>query len=131
VECRRRYDVPAPLGLWGTEVPQQFYFMRRTGTYARGCGSSSGSREIQSYFSLASLELARRGCRMACYVLLYDRHNRLLLAHTLPSFALIPGTVGSNCSEPVDTIRTLTRSAVGVSESERGGRLQIRIENPL
>jgi len=111
VECRRRYDLPPPLGLWGTDVPQQFYFMCRSGTYARGCSTSSGSREVHSTFGLAFLELMRRGVSIPCHILVYDKHNQLLLADTLPFFALHTGAMGSNCAEPQDTVRTLMRSA--------------------
>jgi len=77
IECRRRYDLPAPLGMWTTDIPQQFYFMRRTRTFDRGCSSSSGAREVHSYFGLAFLELTRRGTGIPCYILVYDRHNQL------------------------------------------------------
>jgi len=133
VECRRRYDLPPPLGLWGTEVPQQFYFMRRSGTYERGCSTSSGSREVHSYFGLAFLELTRRGASIPCHILVYDKHNQLLLADTLPSFALHAGAMGSNCAEPQDTVQTLMHSArtVRVIEDDDGsGILEVQVTAP-
>ena len=114
IECRRRYDLPAPLGMWTTDVPQQFYFMRRTRTFDRGCSSSSGAREVHSYFGLAFLELTRRGTGIPCDILVYDRHNQLLLADRLPFFALHQGAMGSNCAEPRATVRALVRSACTV-----------------
>ena len=133
VECRRRYNLPPPLGLWSTDVAQQFYFMRRSGTYARGCSASSGSREVHSYFGLAFLELTRRGVSIPCHVLVYDKHNQLLLADSLPSFALHAGAMGSNCDEPQDTVRTLMRSArnVRVFEKDDGsGIREIQVTAP-
>ena len=130
VECRRRYDLLSPLGLWGTDVPQQFYFMRRSRTYERGCSTSSGSREVHSYFGLAFLELMRRGVSIPCHILVYDKHNRLLLADTLPSFALHAGAMGSNCAEPQETVQTLMRSArtVRVIEEDDGsGILEVQV----
>lgn len=130
VECRRRYDLPPPLGLWGTHVPQQFYFMRRSRTYERGCSTSSGSREVHSYFGLAFLELTRRGLSIPCHILVYDKHNQLLLADTLPSFALHAGAMGSNCAEPRETVQTLMRSARTVrviEEDDRSGIREIQV----
>lgn len=130
VECRRRYDLPPPLGFWGTDVPQQFYFMRRSRTYERGCGTSSGSREVHSYFGLAFLELTRRGVSIPCHLLVYDKHNQLLLAGTLPSFALRAGDMGSNCAEPQDTVRTLMQSACTVrakQEPDGSGIREIQV----
>jgi len=115
VECLRRYDLPPPLGLWRTGSPQQFYFLRRSKTYARGCGASSGSREVHSYFGLAFLELTRCGMSLPCHILVYDKHNRLLLADTRPSFALYPGGMGSNCAESHDTVQNLMRTALSVT----------------
>ncbi len=115
VECRRRYDLPAPLGLWSTAVPQQFYFMCRSKTYARGCGSGSGSREIHSYFSLAFLELTRRGASIPSHILIYDKHNRLLLADSLKSFALYPAFMGSNCSASPEIVQKLLPAGLAVT----------------
>jgi hypothetical protein len=115
VECLRRYDLPPPLGLWSTGSPQQFYCLRRSKTYARGCGNSSGSREVHSYFGLAFLELTRCGVSIPSHILVYDRHNQLLLADTLPSFALYPGSMGSNCEESHDTVQNLMRTALCVT----------------
>ena len=56
VEKQRRCDMPDPFCWWNTLHPQQFYFMEQSRTYARGCGSGSGSREAHSYFGLAFLE---------------------------------------------------------------------------
>ena len=126
MECRRRYDLPSPLGLWSTDLPQQFFFLRRCRTYARGCGTSSGSREIQSYFGLAFLALTRRGLRIPSYVLVYDRHNRLHVAGSLPSLGIIPGAMGSNCSESVETVENLMRSAVTVRAVEEDNGSKIR-----
>jgi len=133
VECRRRYDLPPPLGLWGTDVPQQFYFTRRSGTYARGCSTSSGSREVHSYFGLAFLELTRRGVSIPCHILVYDKHNQLLLADTLPSFALHAGAMGSNCAEPQDTVQTLMQSARTVhviEENDWSGIREVQVTAP-
>ena len=126
VECQRRYDLPAPLGLWSTGVPQQFFFLRRSRTYARGCSTSSGSREIRSYFGLAFLELTRRGLRIPCYILVYDRHNRLRVADSLPSLGIIQGTMGSNCSESAETVQDLMRSAVTIRAIEEDNGSGIR-----
>jgi len=115
VECRRRYDLPPPLGLWSTGAPQQFYCMSRSKTYARGCSNSSGSREVHSYFGLAFLELTRGGASLPCHILVYDKHNQLLQADTLPSFALHPGAMGSNCEESHDTVHNLMRTALSVT----------------
>ena len=126
VECRRRYDLPSPLGLWGTGVPQQFYFMRRSRTYVRGCSTSSGSREAHSYFGLAFLELMRRGVSIPCHIIVYDKHNQLLIADTQASFALYAGAMGSNCAEPQDTVQTLMQSARSVSVIEEDDGSGIR-----
>jgi len=126
VECQRRYDLPAPLGLWSTGAPQQFFFMRRSRTYARGCSSSSGSREIHSYFGLAFLELTRRGLHIPSYSLVYDRHNRLRVADSLPSLGIIPGAMGSNCSESAETVQSLMRFAVTVRAIEEDNGSGIR-----
>ncbi|MBI3370785.1 MAG: hypothetical protein HY017_03365 [Betaproteobacteria bacterium] len=133
VECRRRYDLPPPLGLWGTDAPQQFYFMRRSGTYARGCSTSSGSREVHSYYGLAFLELTLRGLSIPCHILVYDKHNQLCLADTLPSFALHAGAMGSNCDEPQGTVRTLMQTArtVRVIEADDGcGIREVQVMAP-
>ena len=130
VECRRRYDLPEPLGLANTGVPQQFYFLRQSGTYQRGCSSGSSTREVQSYFGLAFLELTCHGLRIPCHVFVYDRHNQLLLADTLPFFALYPGAMGSNCAEPHETVNALMRTAQTVSvveEADGTGIREIRI----
>ena len=130
VECRRRYDLPTPLGLWSTDVPQQFYFMRRSSTYARGCSTSSGSREVHSYFGLAFLELMRRGVSIPCHILVYDKHSRLLLADTLPFFAIHAGALGSNCAEPNETVQTLMQSARTVrviQEGDGSGILDVQV----
>jgi hypothetical protein len=92
-----------------------FYFMSRSKTYARGCSTSSGSREAHSYFGLAFLELARRGAHIPSHILVYDKHNRLFLADSLTSFALHPAAMGSNCSEPTDTVRKLMRGGLTVT----------------
>jgi hypothetical protein len=134
VECRRRYDLPEPLGLANTSVPQQFYFLRQTATYGRGCGSGSSTREAHSYFGLAFLELTRRGLRVPCHILVYDRHNRLLLADALPDFAVYPGSIGSNCAEPHKTVRELMRTAQTVSavkEADWTGIREIRISRSV
>lgn len=133
VECRRRYDLPPPLGLWGTDVAQQFYFMRRSMTYERGCSTSSGSREVHSYFGLAFLELTRRGVSIPCHILVYDRHNQLLLAGTSPSFALHAGAMGSNRAEHQDTVRSLMRSAHtvrAIEEDDGSGTLEVQVTAP-
>ena len=118
VECRRRYDLPAPLGLWSTGVTQQFYFTRRSKTFARGCGTGSGSREAHSYFGLAFLELTRRGVSIPSHILIYDKHNRLLLADSLRSFALYPALMGSNCSESFETVQNLMPNGLVVTATE-------------
>jgi hypothetical protein len=133
VECRRRYDLPAPLGLWETDVPQQFFFMQRSRTYARGCSTSSGSREIQSYLGLALLELTRRGLRSPSYILVYDCDNCLRVADSLPFLGIIPAAMGSNCDEPVEAVRNLTRFAatVRVVEEDSGASIrEIRVSAP-
>ncbi len=117
LEYLRRYDLPPPLGLWSTGSPQQFYFLRRSKTYARGCSAGSGSREVHSYFGLAFLELTRCGMSLPCHILVYDKHNHLLLADTRPSFALYPGSMGSNCAESHDTVQNLMRTALRVTEA--------------
>ncbi len=126
VECRRRYDLPPPLGLWSTAAPQQFYFLLRSRTYARGCSASSGSREIHSYFGLAFLELTRRGLPIPSHILVYDRHNRTRVADSLPSLGIIPGAMGSNCSESPETVQSLMRFAVTVRAIEKGSGSEIR-----
>ena len=126
VECRRRYALPPPLGFWRTDVPQQFYFMRGSKTYVRGCSTSSGSREVHSYFGLAFLELTRRGASIPCHILIYDKHNQLLLAGTLPTFALHAGALGSNCAEPKETVQTLMQSACTVRVIETDDWSEIR-----
>jgi hypothetical protein len=126
VECRRQYDLPAPLGLWSTDVPPQFFFLRRSRTYARGCSTSSGSREIHSYYGLAFLELTRRGLRIPSYILVYDRHNRLRVADSLPSVGIIPGAIGCNCSESAETVQDHLRFAVTVRAIEADNGSEIR-----
>jgi hypothetical protein len=126
VECRRRYDLPAPLGLWGTDVPQQFFLLSRSRTYARGCSTSSGSREIYSYFGLAFLELTHCGLSIPSYILVYDRHNRLRVADSLPSLGIVPGAMGSNCSESAETVQRLMRSAVTVCAIEKNNSSEFR-----
>ena len=126
VECRRRYDLPAPLGLWGTDVTQQFYFMRRSKTCARGCGTGSGSREVHSYFGLAFLELTRRGASIPSHILIYDKHNRLLLADSLTSFAIYPALMGSNCSESSETVQRLMPAGFVVTAVTSDDYLEIK-----
>lgn len=132
-ECRRRYDLPEPLGLASTGVPQQFYFLRRSGTYERGCSSGSSTREAHSYFGLACLKLTRRGISIPSHILVYDRHNQLLLADTLPFFALFPGAIGSNCAESYDTVKALMQTAHAVHVVEKDNTMDIdtiRIDPP-
>jgi hypothetical protein len=96
IEHRRKYDMPKPL-CWGeTVLPQQFYFMKTTRTYARGCSSGSGTREAHSYFGLAFVELSRR-VAIPSYVLVYDRDNVLWFVTRRNEFLIIPDSMGSNC----------------------------------
>lgn len=75
----------------------------------------------------------RRGVSIPCHILVYDKHNQLLLADTLPSFALHAGAMGSNCAEPQDTVQTLMHSArtVRVIEDDDGsGILEVQVTAP-
>jgi hypothetical protein len=85
---------------------------------------------VHSYFGLAFLELTRRGLSIPCHILLYDKHNQLLLADTLPHFALHAGAIGSNCAERRDTVQTLMRSARAVrvlEEDDWSGIREIQV----
>jgi len=96
IERRRKYDMPKPL-CWGeTVLPQQFYFMKTTRTYARGCSSGSGTREAHSFFGLAFVELSRR-VAIPSYILVYDRDNVLRFVTRRNEFLIIPDSMGSNC----------------------------------
>ena len=54
----------------------------------------------------------------------YNCHNRLLVVDSLPSFALIPGAMGCNCSEPADAVRNLSQTALTV-HATKGGEYSI------
>jgi hypothetical protein len=96
IEHRRKYDMPKPL-CWGMiNLPQQFYFMKTTRTYARGCSSGSGTREAHSYFGLAFVKLSKR-MAIPSYVLVYDRDNVLRFVTRRNEFLIIPDSMGSNC----------------------------------
>ena len=119
VDRKRRYEMPEPLGRWGTDVAQQFYFMRRAKTFARGCGTGSGSRETHSYFALAFLELQQRGASIPSYILVYDRDNRLRLVDAWSVPLVLPYEIGSNCDVDRDVIRDLVNGAWKVAEKRR------------
>lgn len=111
VDRKRRYDMPEPLGRWGTDVAQQFYFMRRTRTFARGCGTGSGSRETHSYFALAVLELQRRGAFVPSYILVYDKDSRVRLVDAWSVPLVLPYEIGCNCDVNRDVVRRLVDGA--------------------
>jgi hypothetical protein len=99
VEKKRRHELPAPLGHWEPSVPQQFYFLRRSRGYARGCSLSSGSRGTHSLFALALAGLRGR-VAVPGVILLYDRDNILKLVHAAEDLVLVPDSIGSNCDVP-------------------------------
>lgn len=110
IERRRRYNLPEPLCWGGTILPQQFYFMKTTGTYARGCSSGSGTREVHSYFGLAFIELSRR-LSIPSYVLVYDKDNILRFVTQRDEFVIIPDSMGSNCEVDHKTVSALMAGA--------------------
>ena len=106
IEHRRKYDMPKPL-CWGMiNLPQQFYFMKTTRTYARGCSSGSGTREAHSYFGLAFVKLSKR-MAIPSYVLVYDRDNVLRFVTRRNEFLIIPDSMGSNCEVDNKIVSTL------------------------
>lgn len=109
VEKRRRWDIPEPFCWWDTLLPQQFYFMKESHAYARGCGSGSGSREAHSYFGLAFLELARH-VTIPSYILVYDKDNVLRFVDGLDTFCLMPRDMGMNCDVDYKTVSRLMAS---------------------
>jgi hypothetical protein len=119
LERRRLYEMPEPLGHRGTEVAQQFYFMRRTRTFAWGCGTGSGSREAHSYFALALLELQRRGASIPSYVMVYDRDNRLRFVDAWSVPLVLPYDIGCNCDVDRDVVRRLVDGAWKASVERR------------
>ena len=126
VQRHRKYDMPEPLGLWGSELPQQFFFMSASRTFERGCSSGSGSREVQSYFGLAFSELAKRQA-ICSYVFIYDRDNRLRLLTQRPTFLLLPDSMGSNCSVDSKTVSEVKSRAwkVGVKPTRDHTRIEM------
>ena len=119
VDQKRRYDMPEPLGLWGSDISQQFYFMNGTKTFGRGCGSGSGSREVHSYFALAFLELQRRGLCIPTYVLVYDKDNRLRFVNAWDLPLILPNDIGSNCDVDHRVIRKLMDGAWKITATRR------------
>ena len=106
IERRRRYNMPDPLCWGGTNLPQQFYFMKKSGTYARGCSSGSGTREAHSYFGLAFMELSRRRS-IPSYILVYDKDNILRFVTQRDGFLIMPDSMGSNCEVDYKTVSAL------------------------
>jgi hypothetical protein len=111
IERQRRYDMPKPLCWAGTSLSQQFYFMRKTHTYARGCSSGSGSREVHSYFGLAFMELST--CiSIPSYILVYDKDNLLRYVTQRNEFVLTPDLIGHNCDVPYRTIKQTMKNTL-------------------
>jgi len=117
IEHRRKYDMPEPL-CWGRTIfPQQFYFMRTTRTYARGCSSGSGTREAHSYFGLAFIEMSKR-ISIPSYILVYDRDNVLRFVARRDEFLIIPDSMGSNCEVDFKIVSALVAKAWKVTRVE-------------
>lgn len=117
IERRRRYNMPEPLCWGGTNLPQQFYFMKTSGTYARGCSSGSGTREAHSYFGLAFMELSRR-LFIPSYILVYDKDNILRFVTQRDGFLIIPDSMGSNCEVDYKTVSALMAGTCKVKAVE-------------
>jgi hypothetical protein len=77
--------------------------------------SDSEPFTIILFVGLAFLELTRRGASIPSYILINDKHNRLLLADSLRSFALYPASMGSNCSESSETVQKLRQAGFVVT----------------
>ena len=60
------------------------------------------------------------------YILIYDRHNRLLLAEKLRSFAYSPVSLGSNCSESFETVERLRQAGFAVTAIESDDYSEIK-----
>jgi hypothetical protein len=117
IERRRKFDVPEPL-CWGeVNLPQQFYFMKTTRTYAWGCSSGSGTREAHSYFGLAFAELSKR-MAIPSYVLVYDRDNVLRFVARRNEFLIIPDSMGSNCEVDNKTVSAMMAGTWKVKKVE-------------
>ncbi|MBU4365966.1 MAG: hypothetical protein L6437_07595 [Kiritimatiellae bacterium] len=125
IERRRRYDMPGPLCWGATNLPQQFYFMNSTSTYARGCSSGSGTREAHSYFGLAFIELSKR-ISIPSYILVYDRDNVLRFVARQDKFLIIPDSMGSNCEVDNKIVSALMRRAWQVKAVESPDYSRIR-----
>lgn len=106
IERRRRYDLPEPLSWCATNLPQQFYFMNSTRTYARGCSCGSGTREAHSYFGLAFIELSRH-ISIPSYILIYDKDNILWFVTQKNQFLILPDSMGSNCEVDHKTVNAM------------------------
>lgn len=103
IERHRRYDMPKPLAWSGTSLPQQFYFLGSPQTYARGCSTSSSSRETHSYFALAFLELSKRQ-RIPSYIFVYNNDNELRFVAHINQLLILPDSIGSNCDVDSKTV---------------------------
>ena len=129
IEHRRRYDLPKPLGWSATNLPQQFYFMKTTRTYTRGCSSGSGTRETHSYFGLAFIELSKR-ISIPSYILVYDKDNILRLVTQRDKFLIIPDSMGSNCevdNKVVSALMARTWKVKAVESADYSKIKEIRI----
>jgi len=125
IERQRRYNMPEPL-CWGkTNLPQQFYFMKTRGTYARGCSSSSGTREAHSYFGLAFMKLSRR-FSIPSYILVYDKDNILRFVTQRDGFLIIPDSMGSNCEVDYKKVSTLMAGTGKVKAVESPNYTEIK-----
>ena len=87
--------------------------MKGSQSYARGCGSGSGSREAHSYFGLAFLERAKH-VAIPSYILVYDRDNVLRFVDGLDTFCLMPRDMGMNCEVDYKTVSRLMAPALKV-----------------
>jgi hypothetical protein len=104
IERKRRFEMPVPLSHGETLAPQQFYFMRHSRTWARGCSTGSGTRETHSCFALALAALRDR-VDVPSHVLIYDRDNRLRFVHSEDTLLLVPDSIGANCDVPPQEVR--------------------------
>ena len=125
IERQRRYDLPEPLCWGATNLPQQFYFMNSTRTYARGCSCGSGTREAHSYFGLAFIHLSRR-MSIPSYILVYDRDNILQFVTRRDKFLIIPDSMGSNCEVDHKTVSALTDGTWKVKTVESSDYSEIK-----
>ena len=96
----RRYLLPSPFDFWDDRNSfQQYFFLNRSKTVARGGSGSSGQRANHSIFGLGfALHDAVRP--IPTHILVYDRANRVILVDTLDRLCLVARDLGSNYDLP-------------------------------